>query len=332
MDDGTKPHGDYKANCYMNILNVPNEDGVAFDDDDCNVHSTSYYCQSVKTTTTTTPVPPPTPAPTTTTTTTADPLVLGGTNDPKAKNLPVCVGECDADSQCKTGLKCFQRTGLTPVPGCKGAGSKDWDYCYDPKGSATLSGGNAGGATNLFACTGECDADSQCKAGLKCFQRSNSETIPGCTGAGSGKDWDYCYDPKWKPGTVTVVPVALGGTNDAKAKNLPACVGECDADSQCKAGLKCFQRTGLTPVPGCTGTGSKDWDYCYDPKGSKTLSGGNVGGAKNLATCTGECDADSQCASGLKCFQRSNGETIPGCSGAGSGKDWDYCYDPKWTR
>jgi len=67
MDDGTKPHGDYKANCYMNILNAPNEDGIAFDDDDCNVHSSSYYCQSVKTTTTTTPVPPPTPAPTTTT-------------------------------------------------------------------------------------------------------------------------------------------------------------------------------------------------------------------------------------------------------------------------
>jgi len=65
MDDGTKPHGDYKANCYMNILNTPNEDGILFDDDDCNVHSSSYYCQSVKTTTTTTPVPPPTPPPTT---------------------------------------------------------------------------------------------------------------------------------------------------------------------------------------------------------------------------------------------------------------------------
>merc|ERR1719482_1305241 len=63
MDDGTKPHGDYQANCYMNILGAPNEDGIAFDDDDCNVHSSSYYCQSVKTTTTTTLVPPPTPAP-----------------------------------------------------------------------------------------------------------------------------------------------------------------------------------------------------------------------------------------------------------------------------
>merc|ERR1739848_116733 len=64
-------------------------------------------------------------------------------------------------------------------------------------------------------------------------------------------------------------------------------------------------------------------------KGDKTLSGGNSGSAKNLKACTGECDADSQCAKGLKCFQRSKGEKIPGCKGNGGGKDWDYCYDPK---
>ena len=57
-----------------------------------------------------------------------------------------------------------------------------------------LSGGNNGG-TELEACTGECDRDSDCVAGLKCFQRSNGEPIPGCTGAGSGASWDYCYDP-----------------------------------------------------------------------------------------------------------------------------------------
>merc|ERR1712032_1151347 len=63
--------------------------------------------------------------------------------------------------------------------------------------------------------------------------------------------------------------------------------------------------------------------------GDKNLSGGNSGGAKNLKACTGECDADSQCAYGLKCFQRSKGEPIPGCKGNGGGKDWDYCYKPK---
>merc|ERR1711920_969257 len=65
------------------------------------------------------------------------------------------------------------------------------------------------------------------------------------------------------------------------------------------------------------------------PAGDKQLGGGNNGGAKNLKACSGECDADSQCAKGLKCFQRSKGEKIPGCKGNGGGKDWDYCYDPK---
>ena len=57
------------------------------------------------------------------------------------------------------------------------------------------------------------------------------------------------------------------------------------------------------------------------------MSGGNDNNAKNLQACIGECE-DGQCALGLKCFQRSNGEAIPGCKGSGAGTDWDYCYDP----
>ena len=60
------------------------------------------------------------------------------------------------------------------------------------------------------------------------------------------------------------------------------------------------------------------------------LSGVNDDAAINLTPCTGACDGDWQCASGLQCFQRSNGESIPGCSGTnpGAGGEWDYCYDP----
>lgn len=125
--------------------------------------------------------------------------------------------------------------------------------------------------------------------------------------------------------------VELGGENDASAVNLEACIGECDHDGQCKAGLVCFQRTGFTPVPGCSGQGKQDWDYCYDPTGSIELSGGNDPAPTYLQACTGECDDDSQCAPGLKCFQRENGETIPGCKGSGFAKNWDYCYDPSWV-
>ena len=62
-----------------------------------------------------------------------------------------------------------------------------------------------------------------------------------------------------------------------------------------------------------------------------TLSGGNDGQAIGLQACIGECDDDSQCTAGLRCFQRSFGEQIPGCSGLGAGADWDYCYDRAWV-
>ena len=148
---------------------------------------------------------------------------LQGGNDGKAKNLEACIGECDNDGQCKSGLKCFQRKGFTPVPGCSGKGKRDWDYCYDPSGSTELQGGNDNKAKNLGACIGECDNDGQCKSGLKCFQRSNGETIPGCTGSGAGKDWDYCYDPSWQPGSTTAA--APAGTPQGTEAGLRDCPG-----------------------------------------------------------------------------------------------------------
>ena len=80
-----------------------------------------------------------------------------------------------------------------------------------------------------------------------------------------------------------------------------------------------------------------------------------------LQKCQGDCDADSHCADGLKCFQRKKGEQVPGClAGIGEtlsstlalaltltftlqvpgclvGGDGDvsgngYCYDAKGTQ
>ena len=59
----------------------------------------------------------------------------------------------------------------------------------------------------------------------------------------------------------------LSGVNDNNAKNLVPCIGECDNDGQCAAGLQCFQRTGTEPIPGCLGSGDNKWDYCYYPIG-----------------------------------------------------------------
>jgi len=57
------------------------------------------------------------------------PLVnKGGT----ARNLGECEGDCDRDSDCHPGLRCYQR-GNQVIPGCKGRGRRSWDFCYDPK-------------------------------------------------------------------------------------------------------------------------------------------------------------------------------------------------------
>ena len=314
-----------------------------------------------------------------------DKTVLQGANlnaKTKVGSLDACIGECDHDKDCKPGLMCFQREHGETIPGCKGlGGGKNWDYCYSPapKAKNVLQGANLNAETkagSLEACIGECDHDKDCKAGLKCFQRQNGEKIPGCVGKGSGKDWDYCYDPNPKPvcdhtqcadwdcnqwcecydqAQETVYEQnncadddqpcmcsdvnlkQLQGANlNAKTKvgSLDACIGECDHDKDCKPGLMCFQREHGETIPGCKGLGGgKNWDYCYSPapKAKNVLQGANLNAetkAGSLEACIGECDHDKDCKAGLKCFQRQNGETIPGCVGKGSGKDWDYCYDP----
>lgn len=42
-----------------------------------------------------------------------------------------------------------------------------------------------------------------------------------------------------------------------------ACFGDCDTDSDCLPGLTCFQRAGNEAVPGCSGSGSATYDFCY---------------------------------------------------------------------
>merc|ERR1712224_995255 len=52
------PNGDYRANCYLDLWRLPsNENTVQFNDQKCNYHSRSYYCQPNK------PKPKPKPKP-----------------------------------------------------------------------------------------------------------------------------------------------------------------------------------------------------------------------------------------------------------------------------
>jgi hypothetical protein len=65
-------------------------------------------------------------------------------------------------------------------------------------------------------------------------------------------------------------PVEHLGANPSVT--LAKCQGDCDLDSQCAGNLKCWQRDGNEPIPGCIMGGSGDissHDYCYDPEDNK---------------------------------------------------------------
>ena len=124
----------------------------------------------------------------------------------------------------------------------------------------------------MIACEGDCDADSNCAGALKCFQRNDKRKIPGCkTGSGDRNGWDYCYNPDTAAVHVDQPLQAIHGNAHRLSNNgrMRECEGDCDRDSNCASGLKCFQRNDKRAITGCNSGGSGDvngWDYCYIPK------------------------------------------------------------------
>ena len=136
--------------------------------------------------------------------------------DPAPWQLPLghCVGDCDADRDCESGLVCFQRTRFTAVPGCSG-GTVDTsysDYCIRksdvsaqaatpaprPTGYPDIK--NVGnnifehGSLSLRHCEGDCDDDRKdCRSPMVCQQRDGNEPVFGCSGGlEDSSRMDYC--------------------------------------------------------------------------------------------------------------------------------------------
>jgi len=257
-------------------------------------------------------------------------------------NLRECQGDCDGDFHCAHGLKCYQRSGSgSPVPGCTGRLGYNWDYCYDPQKKATREAmtkdythladfGWTPIGVNLGRCVGDCDLDGHCKKGLKCFHRNGNEKIPGCAGSGT-PGFDFCVDP-----------AAIEMAKDHKVlkdygwtpigNTLGKCVGDCDHNGNCRAGLKCWQRDANERVPGCSGRAVSALDYCYDPQDlaadqtTLTNFGWTPAGAP-MGACSGDCDHNGHCTGNLICQQRNNYEKVSGCSGTPE-YGVDYCVKP----
>jgi len=174
------------------------------------------------------------------------PLVDKPCDQSKGCSLKLCEGDCHTNSHCDYGLKCFNRNGFAPVPGCSGKGTSGIDYCISKR---ELIDVGIDPKVKLNLCEGDCDYDSNCGSGLKCFQRGYYEYVPGCTGP-TKDNWDYCIEER--------TLVFIGEYRNS----LKLCEGDCDTDSNCAGKLKCFQRSNGEPVPGCIGFGIREYDYC----------------------------------------------------------------------
>merc|ERR1712160_36844 len=72
------------------------------------------------------------------------------------------------------------------------------------------------------------------------------------------------------------------------------CQGDCDHNSDCKGNLVCSQRSGYSKIPGCSGKGKKDWDYCVPkPKPTKMV-------IKKSSQCAAMCKAKGHCCNDYK--------------------------------
>lgn len=138
--------------------------------------------------------------------------------------------------------------------------------------------GSGGGDFNICSAAnpcglgeGDCDDDSQCKGKLRCFQRNIRRSIPGLYVEhldAKHDDLDFCYDPDYT--NFNQMYAVSRGANGCTAAN-PCHIGEadCDADTHCAPGLKCFQRQQAESVPGVGGIHMlvDNADVCYDPAG-----------------------------------------------------------------
>ena len=96
--------------------------------------------------------------------------------------------------------------------------------------------------------------DAAKAAGVAALEAAKN-SVAGSIGAAEGGGME-------SSGAGITLTTGANGANGCGAGKCDVCQGDCDSDADCKSGLTCFQRNGLTPVPGCSGDGAAFFDYC----------------------------------------------------------------------
>ena len=211
--------------------------------------------------------------------------------------LNECEGDCDEDKDCAGDLICFERKSneYKSVPGCLGGetDSSGTDYCIragaslvtapPTSASPTISpaptpsypslkkvGNNwdPASAFPLGECEGDCDRNSDCKGGMICFQRTGTESVPGCLGGETdSKGTDYCVQSGAR--IVTARPTTASPTISPAPTLNPTTAPP-------------------TPRPTASPTRSPTPIPTKNPSGLKDYT--KPGRESNLGECEGDCD------------------------------------------
>jgi len=263
----------------------------------------------------------------------------------------LCQGDCDSDSHCQYGLKCFFRSNRAPnPPGCEGQAVSSVDYCYDPNTPVpaprptptppTLRPATPSPPT-LPPPTGQPNIiwyapPSPQPPALQPtyafpnpqFQIPRQGTLPRPQYQLPSQSW---YSPPTPPSPSTSnsqsFPSQSWYSPPTPMPPPPSSSYSQSVPSQSwyspptqappsPSSLSPYSRPGTWPL--ILVNARPPFENCSD----SLLCG----------QCEGDCDSDSHCRGNLKCFQRSGTEAVPGCQGGYGMPGRDFCYDAEATN
>ena len=148
----------------------------------------------------------------------------------------------------------------------------------------------------LGECEGDCDDDTECAGTLVCMHRDGGEIVPGCNGTDASRT-DYCFVAPPPTSSPSLVP---------STSTPPTTTSSPSASPTISAGP--------------TISTSPTTEYLRLTHVARNF----IAGIYPLGRCEGDCDTDDECFGSLICYQRKNGEPVPGCTG-NDNSSTDYC-------
>ncbi len=248
--------------------------------------------------------------------TTQDSACEGGTNGDDDFCSSDCLcdigqGDCDSSSECADGLKCRFNVGAE-----YGFEDPELDICDCPADSENGGGSFCSEACPCEAGQGDCDDDSECAPGLRCFSDIGASF-------GLDPDDDVC---------AVCPPSDAVGTIEFCTPECPCDIGQgdCDDDEDCDSGLSCFSNVGTD-----FGFEDPDTDVCSDCPPASQVGGSSFCSEEcPCETGEGDCDSDQDCAPGLTCLSNVGTEfgyddpdldVCSGCPPPSSAGGLDFC-------